>query len=132
VRSQRGDIVFLLLAFFVVVCSACASPKKHALDIPISGTANPTNGPAVVIEPVVDARVFVESSDDPAQHQLATNGVGDPSVTARAFAQQRNLFSNPMLDLELPEGRSVSQLVNDARIGETSCEFPGSEYVVFW
>jgi hypothetical protein len=114
-RSRRRALSCLLAIVWAV--SACVSAKQYELDIELEPIAPPRSGRTVVLAEVRDARAFIDSEqagDDAASDQLATGGVGDPAITQRAFGQMRSAGLDPLYDLLLPPGRTVSELTREA------------------
>lgn len=102
---------FLLIASLALTgCAARQAPIRVDLEIP----TNPSTQRRVHIAEVVDQRQFTVSGEDPVPHQLATDGLEDPAITARCIAQLRTASGRPMRDFLLPKGKSASSLTREA------------------
>jgi hypothetical protein len=111
----RKAFVWMGLVTLAAACST--APKREILDLELSASAAPPEGPAILVTEIVDSREFLVS--DPigggaSPHQLAAGGAEDPAITARAIAQIRDARGRPRIDLLLPEGRSVADLTRQA------------------
>lgn len=93
--------------------SACASSRSVVTPEVIAG-ANPTEGVAVRIDKVEDARRFEASPPSPDIPSLSGNDHTNVAVTKRAIARKRNGYGMAMGDVLLPEGQNVAELVGKA------------------
>jgi hypothetical protein len=106
--------------FFLMACipvmllvSGCAT-NRGIVDVRITGSQNPTSGPAVKILRVTDKRVFEKAPRVASIPSLKGGGIDDKSITSRAIARKRNTYGKALGDILLPEGRTVENLVREA------------------
>ena len=105
-----------ILAVAALVLLAGCATNRAEVDVLRPGdtqTPAPSNGKKVYIS-AVDDRVFQikpSSSDIPS---LKYDEIDDKSITERAIARKRNNFNMAIGDVLLPEGRTVSELVDNA------------------
>ena len=98
----------------VVLLAGCAAGRS-VVPAGIDAGENPAEGRVVRIEQVVDARSFTAAPPSPEMPSLMNaDEIGNSSITARAIGRKRGGFGNALGDVLLPEGQSVSQLVESA------------------
>ena len=102
------------LAACLLIATGCAT-TRGVIDIPPKAASNPSSGPAVRIDRVTDRRVF---EINPRQANIPSlmndSEIKDPNITARAIARKRGGFGKALGDILLPEGRTVTQVVEEA------------------
>jgi len=105
-------VVPLLACLFIA--TGCAT-TRGVIDVPAKMGANPASGPAVRIDRVTDRRVF---EIDPRQANIPSlmndDEIKDATITSRAIARKRGGFGKALGDVLLPEGRTVTQVVEEA------------------
>jgi hypothetical protein len=110
---RRLVLVVPLLAC-VLLATGCAT-TRGVIDVPAKMGANPPSGPAVRIDRVTDRRVF---EIDPRQANIPSlmndAEIKDPKITSRAIGRKRGGFGKALGDVLLPEGRTVTQVVEEA------------------
>jgi len=105
-----------LLILLGVVGMGCAT-TRGTLDVVVPLPADPSDGIAVQIAHVVDARSFQARPPDPSIPSLKNAGeIHDEAITSRAIARKRNSYGMAMGDILLPEGRTVAALARDALV----------------
>ena len=77
----------------------------------IDAGQNPAQGTAVRIDAVQDTRVFSIRPPSPDVPSLMDNKINDKSITSRAVGRKRGGFGKALGDVLLPEGTTVSMLV---------------------
>ncbi|MHC4525734.1 MAG: flagellar biosynthesis protein [Planctomycetota bacterium] len=97
----------------MLLVSGCAT-NRGIVDVRITGSQNPTSGPAVKILRVTDKRVFEKAPRVASIPSLKGGGIDDKSITSRAIARKRNTYGKALGDILLPEGRTVENLVREA------------------
>ena len=106
------------LCALLALASACSTaPKREIIDLKVAPSTDLAEGRAVVIGEVRDRREFLASEplgDGASPQQLVAGGADDPAIVARAVAQIRDARKRPRIDVLLPEGGSVSELVRAA------------------
>ena len=90
--------------------SGCAV-NRGIVDIPIDTLVNPNRGTVVAISKVRDIRVFELKPAQPSIPSLKNGEIDDSSITSRAIARKRNGYGKALGDILLPEGTTVSQVV---------------------
>lgn len=118
IMTWRNIILRFSVLVLVILATACAvKPTKEIIDINIA-VASPqlvTSSPIVVIRNVRDARTFVSFDEDRSKPQLVTNGLDDPTITARTLGQFTTAGGERLWDFLLPEdGKTVEDLVREA------------------
>lgn len=114
-RRRLGKFHFVNTAFLLatLALTGCAT-SRSVITTEVDSGRNPSNGVAVRIEKVEDARVFKinpPSSDIPS---LMNGEINDKTITSRAIARKRNGFGRALGDVLLPEGQNVPQIVQAA------------------
>jgi hypothetical protein len=98
----------------VLAATGCAT-SRGVIDVPAKMGANPPAGPLVRIDRVTDRRAF---EVDPRQANIPSlmneAEIKDPKITSRAIARKRGGFGKALGDVLLPEGRTVTQVVEEA------------------
>ena len=98
----------------VAVLSGCATGRS-VLPAGIEAGANPAQGTAVRIAAVEDARVFTVKPPQADMPSLMEDSeIGNKAITSRAVGRKRGGFGAALGDVLLPEGASVSALVQTA------------------
>jgi hypothetical protein len=101
-------LVGLLL---VTALSGCVLGRS-VLDLKVSEPiGNPINGVAVRIVEVKDKRLFEKDPEIPETPSLSQDEKDTPEIRARAFARKRNGYGAAVGDVLLPEGVTVTSLV---------------------
>lgn len=109
----------------VAILAGCAL-GRDVVDVATPQTSNPASGKQVRIEQVLDKREFQVAPPSADIASLdADQGTG-PEVEARAIGRKRGSFGKAFGDIVLPEGKTVSGLVE----GAVSTAFKESGYVV--
>ncbi|MCZ4281016.1 hypothetical protein O4H49_09525 [Kiloniella laminariae] len=104
----------LLVLSLGVLASGCATGRGE-VDVKVAETANPAAGIAVKILEISDKRLFEISPKQPSVPSLKNKeDYENPEVKARAIARKRNSYGIALGDIVLPEGKTVSQLVQAA------------------
>mgnify|MGYP000898460809 FL=1 len=110
-RITRLALVLCLFGYL----AGCASPSKVVIDVRLQPVATPSNPDIrVAIGEVVDLREFSSTVESRSLHQMVTEGYADPQVTGRALGLFWTAGGTPIWDFMLPEGRSVTMLVEEA------------------
>lgn len=110
---RRRLPVCLALAALLTACSQNDSrlvPLK--LDLP----ADPAQGQAVRVEPVIDARTFELRPPQPDGASLLPDDFGRQAIKDRAIGRVRDGFGHGTGEVLLPEGQTVSALFRDTTI----------------
>ncbi len=97
----------LLLA--VVLLTGCAT-SRDVVTPQVNAGQNPTQGIAVRIEKIEDARRFETEPADASTPSLMDDNITDKALRGRAIARKRNTFGKALGDVLLPEGQSVASL----------------------
>jgi hypothetical protein len=100
----------LTLALGMVGCAT----DRSVVALAVKDVGNPTEGPAVRIEAVDDARVFQLNPPEPDIPSLMDGAITDKKTTERAIARKRNTFGAGLGDVLLPEGQTVPGLTRNA------------------
>jgi hypothetical protein len=87
---------------------------RGVLDVRVKPPGNPASGDAAQITNVTDRRVFQINPRDARIPSLKNDEITDTAITSRAIARKRGGFGKAMGDILLPEGRTVTQLVEEA------------------
>ncbi len=105
-------VVFAVAALSLGGCATTRSTVTLNVPKPV---ANPTEGAAVKIATVVDARVFEARPPDPSipSLKIATE-ITNPAITSRAIGRKRGGYGMALGDVLLPEGTTVAGMVQDA------------------
>jgi len=110
--NARGMHAVLLAAVFLL--GGCAAGRS-LVTAKVDAGANPSQGQAVRIESVEDARVFSmgpPSADMPSLMNDAE--IKDKAIASRAIARKRGGFGAALGDVLLPEGETVQMLTEAA------------------
>lgn len=99
--------------FAASVLAGCAV-GRDTIDISAPHASNPASGKFVRIESVLDKRTFQESPPSPDLASLDPDSDISDATKARAIARKRNGFGKGLGDVVLPEGKTVSDLVEGA------------------
>ncbi len=103
-----------LLVAGMAILGGCAASRSVVVPDGGATVDNPTQGIAIRIDRVDDARRFEPSPKTPDIPSLPGDDVRNAALTSRAIARKRNSFGLALGDVLLPEGQSVSQLVDGA------------------
>lgn len=103
----------LFLVATLALLGGCAS-SRSVVNPTTEATANPTQGVAVRIDQIEDARRFEAAPRSPDRPSLSGNDISNPALTSRAVARKRNSYGMAMGDVLLPEGQTASQLIGNA------------------
>ena len=99
---------------FTVLALGCAT-TRGVIDIPPQRAVNPPSGPAVRIDRVTDRRVFEINPRQANIPSLMNDAeIKDSAITSRAVARKRGGFGKALGDVLLPEGRTVTAVVEEA------------------
>lgn len=104
---------YVAISALAVLLSACAT-SRDIVEPKFATRNSPTSGIPVRIDEVVDARGFEVAPPEPSTPSLMDNQIHNESLRARAIARKRNAYGKALGDVLLPEGKSVSQLVQIA------------------
>lgn len=96
-----------------LVLSGCAF-GRNVLPIDVDVGRNPLQGMAVRIDSVEDARAFAAEPSGREVPSVAGGDLGDKSITSRVVARKHNTLGMVLGDVVLPEGSSVTALVQGA------------------
>ena len=113
-RLKLIHLLFLSL-FTLILFSGCAV-NRGIVDISIDAPANPNSEKIVKIAEVRDVRKFELKPDIPSIPSLKGGEINDSSITSRAIARKRNGYGKALGDILLPEGKTVSQVVEKVLI----------------
>jgi hypothetical protein len=98
----------------IILLSGCAAGRT-VVPASIDSGQNPSQGTAVRIDTVQDARVFSISPPSPDMPSLMNDDeIGNKSITSRAVGRKRGGFGAALGDVLLPEGQTVPMLVESA------------------
>ncbi|MEX2451676.1 MAG: hypothetical protein WD407_12535 [Rhodospirillales bacterium] len=104
--------------FFVVVlalgASACAVDRSVIALQQAEEFKNPTDGTAVKITEVKDARIFLAAPPTPDIPSLSDREDNSAAIKSRAIARKRNGYGMAIGDVILPEGQTVAGVVEKA------------------
>lgn len=96
----------------VLVISGCAVTRSE-MDLAEVPVENPGEGAEVTFVRLVDVRDFQLEPSDPSTPSLKNGEVEDESITSRAMARKRNSYGQALGDILLPEGKMVTQVVEN-------------------
>ena len=92
------------------VLSGCAASRSE-LDVPVPvSSVAPTKGAVKIVE-VLDKRVFEIDPRSPSTPSVRGNEIQNKALTDRAVGRKRGGWGNAWGDVVLPEGETVSNLV---------------------
>jgi len=109
---MRHQLAVLVLAHAVLL-GGCATGRS-VVSPGIDAGANPSQGTAVRIDTVDDARVFAVKPPSADMPSLMNNEIDDKTITSRAIGRKRGGMGKALGDVLLPEGTSVASLVQVA------------------
>jgi hypothetical protein len=93
-----------------VVLAGCAASRSE-LVVPVQKSAvTPTKGAVKIVE-VVDRRIFEIDPGNPSTPSVRDNEIHNKALTAKAVGRKRGGWGNAWGDVVLPEGQTVSGLV---------------------
>jgi hypothetical protein len=92
------------------VLAGCAASRSE-VDVAIAKPSTTPTKAAVKITEVVDKRQFEISPRSPSTPSVRDNEIQNKELTARAVGRKRGGFGNAWGDVVLPEGQTVSGLV---------------------
>ena len=107
-------MVFIFSALMML--GGCAASRSVVSPDTAALAENPTQGIAVRIDQVSDLRRFEAAPKTPDIPSLGGGDVGNAALTVRAMGRKRNGFGLAMGDVMLPEGQTVSKMVEGALI----------------
>lgn len=105
--AMRSIVVTVLLGLLAAGCAA--SRSELAVSVP-KPSAAPTKA-AVKIVNVADKRAFQVDPRQPSIPSVRGNEIGNTALTSRAVGRKRGGYGNAWGDVVLPEGQTVSGLV---------------------
>ena len=108
--SIKG-LYFILLS--VLMIGGCAT-SRSVVDIKVTPGPNPANGKAVKIVQVADSRKFEVSPRTQSIPSLNEEEIKDSKISSRAIGRKRNGYGKAMGDFQLPEQRTVQDVVREA------------------
>jgi hypothetical protein len=113
--SNRAFAPLACCAVLATMLSACAL-GRDTLDIaPPTASAPATGTAAVKIVDIEDKRVFESDPRDPSTPSLEHDSdIANPEITGRAYARKRGGYGLALGDVVLPEGHTISDLVEAA------------------
>jgi hypothetical protein len=114
--SQLKNALALVISCAVVgiALSGCALGRDVVDVAPPTGVMATGTAVAKIVD-VKDQRMFEASPRDPSTPSLQdVKDLGNPAITARAFARKRGGFGMAFGDIVLPEGRTIAGLVKAA------------------
>lgn len=109
----------------VAALTGCAL-GRDVVAVKAPNAPNPATGQTVRIESVLDSRKFEAAPSSPDIPSLDSAEDGGEAAKARAIARKRNGYGKALGDIVVPEGQSVSGLVE----GAVSTAFKESGYIV--
>lgn len=95
------------------VMAGCAV-GRGTVDLTAPHAVNPSTGKYVRIEPVLDKRTFTVAPPSADMASLDPDEDTSDASKARAIGRKRNTFGKALGDVVLPEGKTVSGLVESA------------------
>jgi hypothetical protein len=106
----------MTIAVLALAMGGCATSRSTVMPtVATTAVANPTEGTAVKIVSVADQRVFERKPQNPSTPSLGSDSdLANPAITGRAIGRKRGGFGAALGDVLLPEGKTVSGLVQDA------------------
>jgi hypothetical protein len=107
--------LWVLLIAGVMTMSGCAG-NRGIIDFEVDSGTNPKSGKYVTIAKVIDSRIFEARPKKPSIPSLMGGKIDDVAIKARAIARKRNSYGMAMGDILLPEGRTVSNVIEEAVI----------------
>lgn len=111
---SRQSLAISVAFLFHLVLAGCATGRS-VLRADIDPGHNPSQGTAVRIDAIRDARVFAArppSADMPSL--MEASEIHDKSITSRAVGRKRGGMGAALGDVLLPEGQTVEMLVQSA------------------
>jgi len=102
----------LTVVVAVLMVSGCAVTRSE-MDVSAVPVENPVDGAEVTFVRLADARDFQLEPGDPSTPSLKNGEIDDESITSRAIARKRNSYGQALGDIVLPEGKSVSHVVEN-------------------
>jgi hypothetical protein len=104
----------ITLAVVALTFGGCAT-SRSTVKPTVAAVANPTEGTAIKIVTVVDQRTFEHKPSDPSIPSLGSESdLANPAITNRAIGRKRGGFGMALGDVLLPQGQTVTSLVQDA------------------
>ena len=103
----RSAFILLILGGFLAGCAA----SRSELDVTVKETKAAPTKEAVKIVSVKDSRVFAVDPPSPSTPSVRGNEIDNKALTARAVGRKRGGWGNAWGDVVLPEGQTVSGLV---------------------
>lgn len=97
----------------VSILAGCAVGRE-TIDVAAPQGTNPATGKYVRIDSVRDARNFTDAPADASMPSLDPDQDTSDASKARAIARKRNTYGKALGDIVLPEGKTVSSLVENA------------------
>jgi hypothetical protein len=110
----RARLAVAIQLLAVVLLSGCAAGRT-VVPASIDSGRNPSQGTAVQIDNVQDARIFAIRPPSPDIPSLMDDAeINNKAITNRAVGRKRGGFGAALGDVLLPEGRTVPMLVESA------------------
>jgi hypothetical protein len=104
----------ITIAVVALTFGGCATSRSTVMPT-VANVANPTEGTAIKIVTVLDQRTFEHKPSDPSIPSLASESdLANPAITTRAIGRKRGGYGMALGDVLLPEGKTVTSLVEDA------------------
>jgi len=104
---------FFLVSLVLAVFSGCAT-SRGVIDVQEEVSVNPETGVAVKFVRVTDVRQFEIDPPQADIPSLKNDEIDDPAITSRAIARKRNGYGKALGDILLPEGSTVTGLVESS------------------
>jgi hypothetical protein len=101
------------LSLVTLILGGCAT-SRSIVDVSVPLGPNPANGKAVKIVQVTDGRKFEVSPRTQSIPSLNEEEIKDSKITSRAIGRKRNGYGKAMGDFQLPEQRTVQDVVREA------------------
>lgn len=101
-----------LLVLGAAAVAGCAT-NRGVLDVETVVDENPETGVAVKFARISDNREFFMDPPQANMPSLKGGEIGDEAITSRAIARKRNSFGQALGDILLPEGDTVTGLVEE-------------------
>lgn len=101
------------ISIILAVSSGCAT-SRGVVDVQEDVSINPEIGVAVKFVRITDVRQFEVDPRQADVPSLKNDEIDDPAITTRAIARKRNSYGKALGDIVLPEGRTVTDLVESS------------------
>lgn len=109
---QLKTFSFILLIGATLLASGCAT-NRGVVDIRMDIPTSVASAEAVKIVRIYDDRVFELKPREASIPSLKNGEINNKAITSRAVARKRNGWGKALGDILLPEGRTVSDLIEE-------------------